>query len=337
MSFDPQVITAATEQLERQKNQRHKREYEALQLAYCRDPSLPELDKEIRKNMALLVGAAIRKDAPLSPEAIRENNKKLQRERSQRLIQLQIDPSSVADTPDCSLCGDSGWIGRNMCQCLKTLCTNQQLSQLSSLLNLGNADFSLFRLEYYNTIITLPQNISPRDNMSQIYSICYNYAKEFRQFPYKNLFLSGDSGLGKTFLSACIGRMVAELGHSVVYVTANKLFEHFNIKQFPKGHYEEDIDNALENIRRYFRCELLIIDDLGTEVGSGPMRSAFYELVNQRLVEGQHTIMSTNYPMHELTTRYSGSTLSRLEGDYYTLHFFGDDIRKLKKENVFFQ
>ena len=145
----------------------------------------------------------------------------------------------------------------------------------------------------------------------------------------RNLFLTGDPGLGKTFLSACIARTVSEGGRSVVYDTAGNIFAQFEAKKFLRD--SQDGQEARDETRRYLNCDLLILDDLGSELTTQFTQSALYELINSRLVAGLHTVISSNLTMEEAARRYSPQIASRLDGEYHLLEFFGDDIRLLKK------
>ena len=143
----------------------------------------------------------------------------------------------------------------------------------------------------------------------------------------RNLFLYGNPGLGKTFLSACIARTVSEQGYSVVYDTAGSIFARFEDQKFAR-----DME-ARDETRRYLNCDLLIVDDLGCELTTPFVQSALYTLINTRLSANKHTIISSNLTMDEVARRYSPQIASRLEGEYQALHFFGQDIR-LQKRNM---
>ena len=183
-----------------------------------------------------------------------------------------------------------------------------------------------FSFDVYSPYAPLDQDISPRSNMERIYDACRDYAYEFSPRS-GNLLLSGDPGLGKTFLSACIARVVSETGHSVVYDTAAHIFERFEAQKFSR----DETGGADEDVSRLLRCDLLIIDDLGTELTTEFVRSAFYQIVNTRLMTNKKTIVATNLSPADLSRRYGANILSRIEGAYRILPFFGDDIRKQKK------
>ena len=168
--------------------------------------------------------------------------------------------------------------------------------------------------------------------MELVYEVCLNYAQKFGRFYFKNLFLSGSPGLGKTFLSACIARTVSEQGHSVVYDTAGNVFAQFEVKKFQRD--SDGGREAKDETKRYLNCDLLILDDLGSELTTQFTQSALYELVNTRLVSGRHTVISSNLSMEEAARRYSPQIASRLEGEYHVLHFFGDDIRLIRKSRL---
>ena len=142
----------------------------------------------------------------------------------------------------------------------------------------------------------------------------------------------GPPGLGKTFLSACIARAVSEHGYSVVYDTAGNIFAQFEAKKFLRD--SADGQDARDETRRYLNCDLLIVDDLGSELTTQFTQSVLYELVNTRLVAERHTVISTNLSLEELARRYNAQIASRIEGEYHVLHFFGDDIRMLKKQRL---
>ena len=245
---------------------------------------------------------------------------------------IGLPEDALDDRPACPLCGDTGWRGAQMCQCLKKLCTQEQIQELSKLLDLGEQSFDTFRMDYYSTSFWPEWGTSPRENMELVYEVCLNYAQKFGRFYFKNLFLSGAPGLGKTFLSACIARTVSENGHSVVYDTAGNVFAQFEARKFLRD--SDDGREARDETRRYLGCDLLILDDLGSELTTQFTQSALYELINGRLVGGKRTVISSNLSMEEAAVRYSPQIASRLEGEYHLLHFFGEDIRLLRKKQL---
>lgn len=330
MSFEPQVLTAAQAELESRKIT-HRQSLDRIQQnIYERDPYIKKIDQELVLSMSALIQATLsRKDASVLHE-IKEKNQALQREKKDRLHALQVDPRAVTTTYLCEKCGDSGWDGRKMCSCLHNICVQKQLAQLSSLSFVKNQDFSQFSLDYYNDQPPANQKVSDRARMERVLHSCQQYASRFHDFPSKHLLFIGETGLGKTFLTACIAKQVAENGYSVVYEPAKPLFYQFDVRNFSKG-TEEDIDKARICTKRYFQCDLLIIDDLGTEITNKATDSVLYELVNERILGGKHTIFTTNFPIEELEQRYSNPIMSRLKGEFVKVHFYGEDIRQQKK------
>ena len=208
----------------------------------------------------------------------------------------------------------------------------EQVKELSNLLDLGEQTFDHFSLDWYSPLPWPGESLSPRENMEFLCELCMNYAQKFGKFYFQNLFLTGNPGLGKTFLSACIARTVAENGFSVVYDTAVNLFAQFEEQKFGKN-YEEG-KAAQTETRRYLSCDLLILDDLGSELTTPFVQSALYSLVYTRLVQNKATIISSNLSMDGVRERYNGQTASRLEGEYRVLRFYGDDIRLLRKAKL---
>lgn len=327
MSFDPNVLHRATQRLEQTRRQRAQQIEQRRQQVYSNNPRLAEIDRELRATMTGVMTAALRQGQDPGPALarLREKNLDLQLERRDILGQLGLGPDELDETPACPACGDTGWHGAAMCSCLRDLCTQEQIRDLSSLLNLGEQTFDRFRMDYYSAQPHPATGISPRENMELVLDVCQNYAHRFGAFYFRNLFLSGAPGLGKTFLSACIARTVSEAGHSVVYDTAGNVFARFEEQKFTRD------TEAKDETRRYLNCDLLILDDLGCELTTQFVQSALYTLINTRLAAGLHTVISSNLSMDEVSRRYSPQIASRLAGEYHVLHFFGDDIRLLKK------
>ena len=334
MPYDANVLRRATRRLEEESRLRRDRAEQARLEAYRRQPRLEQLDRRIQGTMAGLVAAALRQggDAAAAVRAVREENQSLQRERAVLLGGLGLPEDALDDKPACPLCRDTGWQGAKMCRCLRQLCAQEQIQELSKLLDLGEQSFDTFRLDYYSQTPYPGRGASPRGNMELVYDVCLSYATKFGRFAIRNLFLSGAPGLGKTFLSACIARTVSESGFSVVYDTAGNVFAQFEAQKFLR-----DSPNGLDardETRRYLNCDLLILDDLGSELTTQFTQSALYELVNTRLVGEKHTVISSNLSMEEAARRYAPQIASRLDGEYHVLHFFGDDIRLLRKNRL---
>lgn len=328
MAFGSVIIARAEARL-KQEQQSHTARRDALrQTIYEALPRTRAIDQQLRQTAPNLLSAALHADSD-ALEALKEENLNLQAEEAALLRAAGYPADALDDLPFCPLCGDRGWRGASMCDCLKKLCQQEQIRELSSMLDLGEQSFDTFRLDYYSRETDPKYRRSPRENMEAVLTNCRNYAEQFDIWPHRNLLLFGDPGLGKTFLSACIARVVSEKGYSVVYDTASNVFSRMETRRFSRD--PEEGRQAEEATRRVLTCDLLILDDLGSEFTSPFIQSALYELVNTRLIENRKTIISSNLNREELRKRYTPQVASRLEGEYLALPFFGQDIRLLKK------
>ena len=321
MAYSEAVLHRARERLLQEKNlyeaETAARRAQVLQ-AY---PRLREIDQALRQSVAGAVAAAFRKgeDTTAAIAALKEKNLALQREREWILASAELDESVLDPPPFCPHCGGSGYVGSSMCECLRELCRQEQKKELSSLLG-GKESFDGFRLDLYPTEPDPNLGVSPRQLMERTFRRCRRYAREFGAGAPSLLF-TGAPGLGKTFLSACIARAVADNGFSVVYDTAGKLFSDFEAVKF--GGNQQDLT------RKYLQCDLLIIDDLGTEMTTQFTQSVLYRVLNDRLLENRPVIVSTNLSDQALRQRYSAPIASRLLGAFEVCLFLGQDIRQL--------
>ena len=323
MAYSEAVLRRAQTRLAQAKADHESESAARVEAIYDQYPRLREIDHEMRRSVAQAVAVAFRKgmDTTAAIDAIKTQNLALQREREWILEANDLDESALEPTPICPHCGGSGYMGAVMCECLRELCRQEQKKELSSLLH-GKETFEQFRLDYYPPEVDPAMGVSPRQTMQFILQQCKQYAKSFHPKAHSLLF-SGGPGLGKTFLSACIARTVADNGFSVVYDTASKLFSDFESVKF--GGDKSDLT------RKYLECDLLIIDDLGTEMTTQFTQSVLYQVINTRMMEMRPTIISTNLDDNGLRHRYSQAIVSRLLGAYQPLWFMGRDIRQLRR------
>ncbi len=323
MGYSEQVLRRARERLEQAKQERERENEAHRREAYARYPRLQEIDRELQMTMAQLMAATLRRgeDPTEAIGQIREKNLALQREREWILEAGDFEEGYLDDAPICAKCGGTGYEGNQMCSCLRELCRQEQKKELTSLLGSGRESFESFRLDVYSDLYDEKLGVSPRKLMQSNFNICRRYAQNFTP-QAGNLLFSGATGLGKTFLSACIARQVADRGYSVVYETAIRLFSDFESEKFG-GEEQRGLS------RKYLACDLLIIDDLGTEMTTQFTISALYNVVNTRMMENRATIISTNLAPETLEGRYSPQIASRVLGTYRLLKFAGSDIRRM--------
>lgn len=327
MAYSEAALARAQRALKQQQQEHQTRQSALRREIFEKLPQAETLDRQLRRTAPRILAAALRQgmEGEEALQSLRRENLANQEELAALLEGAGYPADALDERPFCPQCQDRGWQGQRMCRCLETLCRQEQVRDLSSLLELGEQSFDTFRLDYYDQQPSPEHKTSPRENMERVLSYCRNYAEFFGVYPNKNLFFYGNPGLGKTFLSACIARTVAAQGHSVVYDTASNLFAAFEGRKFGR-------DGASgEQVRRCLSCELLILDDLGSEFTTPFVHAALYEVVNTRLAQGQRTVISSNLDRGALRQRYSPQVASRLEGEYLFLPFFGRDIRQLRR------
>jgi len=332
MGYDGRAMARARAVIAQRKQDSENQHRLRREEVYKEDARLRDLDMDMARLMSSVSLSALKKggDAAQAVRDAQGQSDAILKSRRDILIGLGYPGDYLDEKFSCPLCRDSGYIEGRPCQCLLDEYKTESIRLLSSVLNLGEQSFEHFDLSLYEA----PpggDTAAVRRTMADIRDMCRQYAEGFDSNS-TNLIFRGGTGLGKTFLSACIARVVLDKGYSVVYDTAVSIFEAFEARKFGRDPDESDI--AASAVRRYLNCDLLILDDLGTEMSAGYTQTALYTLINTRLINGGKTIISTNLENDELSRRYSPQTASRLQGEYLSLYFQGRDIRKVKKERV---
>ena len=327
MAYSAEVVKRARARLAQAKEDRESENRQHLAVAYARVPRIQEIDIQLRRTMAQAAQAAFLQggDGRELLEKARLENLELQQERA-LLAYENFEEGYLDETPICEVCGGTGYVGSTMCECLAELCRQEQKKEVSVLSGSREA-FNQFRLDYYPDRIDPKYGASPRTIMERNLKICRTYALTFAPSAGNLLFVGG-TGLGKTFLSACIARAVADRGYSVVYESAGHLFGKLEQAKFSPS------EEARREAARFTDCDLLILDDLGTEMPGQFVTAAFYTLLNDRILAGKPMVISTNLNIDEAARRYSPQIASRLQGSFQGLTFVGEDIRILKNRGL---
>lgn len=326
MAYSEKILSSARARLE-QEQAAHEKEYAMrIETAYQQQPRLKELDFELRRVAMQAVNASFQRgDSPQQTiSELKEASLELQREREWLLDAAGYEDGWLDETPLCPHCNDRGYRDGKMCACLKKHCVAAQQETLAAAFVDGGKTFADFRLEFYPDTVDLELGASPRRIMRTTLQNCVQYAKSFTPHS-ESLLFSGATGLGKTLLSACIARQVADRGCSVSYTTALDLFADYEAAKF--GSFGGD---ARAVTKKYTDCDLLIIDDLGTELTTQFTVSCLYAVIDSRLRLQKPTIVSTNLTPELLEARYSPQIASRLRGAFRLVQFLGSDIRMMK-------
>ena len=319
MAYSYTIVQRAMARLQSEKEQNEQSSRARIAAIYEKEPRLGEIERELRRTAAHVLAATFRRqgDPVAAMQQLKKENLALQQERDWILQAEGLEPDDLTVQPICPTCGGTGYVGAVMCECLKELCRQEQKKELTNLF--GAESFEKFRLDLYPEQYDNQLKRSPREVMNRTYHDTLSYAQNFTCTSPSLLFV-GATGLGKTYLSACIARTVEDRGFSVSYAPVGQLMAAFENEKFRP---QPDTSCTEE----YFSCDLLIIDDLGTEMTTQFTISALYQILNTRLMGAKPTIVSTNLPLGDLSARYSEQIASRLLGAYRLYKFYGDDIR----------
>lgn len=332
MRYDGKALAGARAAIALRKRNNEAEHTRRMEQVREKQPAIGVLDRELSRLMSSVALDALKKGGD-PVQAVRNAEArcaKIGEEKKRLLTELGLPGDYLDEIYSCPDCRDSGYVDGKPCCCLLEEYKKENIRLLSSLLDLGRQSFDSFDLSLYEPDSKDMTAETVRRTMADIRDTCREYAEKFGK-DSPNLLFRGSSGLGKTFLSACIARVVSENGFSVVYDTATSVFDAFEAQKFDRGG-EESVAEAASAVRRCLNCDLLILDDLGTEMSAGYTQSALYTLINTRLINGGKTIISTNLSDEEFHRRYMPQIVSRIQGEYILLNFVGKDIRWVKKK-----
>lgn len=251
--------------------------------------------------------------------------KKLTEKKAQLLVSAGFPADYLEPVYECKDCHDTGYIGNQKCHCFQKAIIDLLYTQSNLQEILKRENFQTFSFAYHSD-----NHIDPVTGRSSLANIktAYLFANDFVNTftkDFRNLFLYGDTGVGKTFLTNCIAKELIDRSFSVIYFSAFELFDTLAKKNFEK-------DNTAETMCEHiFDCDLLIIDDLGTELANSFTVSQLFLCLNERLLRRKSTIISTNLSLESVVEIYSERTFSRITSNYMMLKLTGDDIRIKKK------
>ena len=324
MGYSNEILQSAKQVLSDGRNNALKAaEYKRDRL-FDAHPRLRQIDRELYEIGTLTAKAILKSERQISMDDLSANSLRLQREQEDILIRLGLSSDVLEPRYYCAKCHDTGYVELSnrtvVCDCLKQLMSDIACQQLSANLPLESSTFDSFQLGYYSEQPNADGK-SPFSRMSKIYDYCLRYADQF-SLTSRSILMRGATGLGKTHLSLAIANEVIKNGMSVLYVSAPDILSKLEREHFSYQYHEQE-----DTFRELMKCDLLILDDLGTEFSTPFTVSAVYNVFNSRILSGKPMIISTNLTMTELLTTYSQRFVSRIIGSCDILEFIGDDIR----------
>lgn len=316
--------------------QNHRQMEEHRQNAYEKIPQLPEIDQQV-SSVSLSHARMLLENPELSAKnagqaagdarltALKEQLSQFAKQR-EALLQQHGFPSNYLDMEyTCPDCQDTGYIGDQKCHCFRQQAIDLFYTQSGMKEVLEIENFKNFSYDYYPEELIHPATgKTARELMRGTVASCLRYIDEFDQ-TFSNLFFYGGTGLGKTFLSHCIAKELIERSHSVIYYSAFELFDMVAQNSFGRV-------TPQENMKDYvLDCDLLIIDDLGTELTNSFVSSQLFLILNERIQRKKSTIISTNLSLSAFAETYSERVFSRITSNFQLFQLYGNDIRIQKK------
>lgn len=325
MGYGKEVYEAARQVLELRRRKAESEAARRRQELYRRYPRSRAIEQELASTAVNAARAVLNgSNAAAQLTALKESNLKLQRELAALLEQAGVEQDYLETAYACPECKDTGYIDGRMCSCMKQLLRKEAFERLNRLSPLGLSTFQSFSLDYYSDTPPREGYPSSRSRLERIFHYCQQYAADFT-LSSPNLLMQGPTGLGKTHLSLAIARVVIDKGYGVIYGSAQNMVSKLEKERFGYSRGSEENSEQL-----LIDCDLLILDDLGTEFATAFSTSAIYNIINSRMLSAKPTIISTNLCIREMEKMYSERFASRIMGGYQRLEFFGQDVRQIK-------
>lgn len=298
---------------------------ERLEKLYALEPRIKEIDDSISTYSIACAKKLIDGDHTALAK-LRQDIASFKKEKEQLLLSQGYPADYLSPIYTCPDCKDTGYMDGEKCHCLKQAIIDTIYTQSNVKNILERENFSVFSYDYYSDTQKDPKTgLTSLETAKRAVAECERFIADFGTTS-QNLLFYGNTGVGKTFFTNCIAKELLEKSYSVIYFTAFQLFDILS-----KGVFEKDAD-AIAAHQNIFDCDLLIIDDLGTELSNAFTVSQLFLCVNERILREKSTIISTNLNLVELRDLYSERTFSRISNNYNMIKLFGDDIRIQKRK-----
>lgn len=287
---------------------------------YDKVPRLREIEMEIGLKGVELFESAIHGGSAEKFDNFKNTSNKLKQERQNILINLGLSEDALEPQYKCKVCKDTGMLGIKKCSCFNKRLAEKyyQMSNLGDILKKEN--FDKFRYDIFSENVT-EEGISPYNNIRNISAEAIMAVDNFENKPLNMLFY-GHSGLGKSYMCNCIAKALIDKGYFVIYMSAYRLFTTMTNVRFNNATPDEK-----ESVKLLQECDLLVIDDLGTEGVNSSTNAEFFDILNTRLRTDKSTLISANLDLTDINITYSERIFSRLVGSFKIFKFIGSDLR----------
>lgn len=307
---------------ERRRIDAHNELKERTEKLYIKYPKIKEVSDEIGSYSLKSAKALILEDKG-SIDNIKSTLARLISIKEELLTQAGFDKDYLSMKYTCADCKDTGFIDGEKCHCLKTQIIDTLYNQSNIKEQLNSENWAHFNINCYSEqFVDTNTKLSAKENMREVCQIAKDFTANF-DTEFKNLFIYGETGVGKTFLTNCIAKELIDSSHSVIYMSSIKLFDLLAKNTFNKY---DDVDIEFQT-KDILECDLLVIDDLGTEMVNSFTTSSFFNLINERFLRKKSIIISSNLSLGQLREMYSERVFSRIASNYTLLKIFGDDLR----------
>lgn len=304
---------------EKQRSARHRLEHNT-ETVYSKIPAYEELDRQVA-SVSIKQGRRLLNGDSSALQGLKLRLKELSEKKASLLREHGFPADFLVPKYECEKCHDTGYVDNKKCSCFRAaeIDLSYEQSHIKNLLKTEN--FSALSYDYYEG--------EDYEKFTKAVQICQNFIKSFH-LDYRNLYFYGTVGTGKSFLSCCVAKELIDKGYLVIYFSATQLFDALS-----KSTFEKDSREAVSGISDdIYDCDLLIIDDLGTELTNSFVSSQLFSCLNNRHLRKKSTIITTNLSLGELRDRYSDRIFSRITSNYDVCKLTGRDIRMLKKTSA---